>query len=332
MTGLKGKTVLVTGATGFLGGALALRLAAEGAHVKALARRPNRDKYLAGVANIEIITGDILDAPRMGEVMAGCEVVFHVAAALEGTLAHQQTVNVEGTRHVALAAEQNGVKRLVHVSSIAIYGFPFPEGIPVTEDHPPRPSRTPYNHTKLLAEQMLISTAKNVPYSIIRPALIYGPRSNMWTRVMFSLARLRPTPFVGNGSGSAHPIFVDDVVDLMLILATHPNAAGEAFNCAPDPAVTWRDLIGAYSGLAGHQRWLALPVPLMQVVAYLIEGFLTLRGQPQQVPDMVTFITRHNTFSMQKARELLGWQPQVSLSEGIARCAPYLQEKGLLSS
>lgn len=327
----QGSTVLVTGATGFLGGAIARRLAQEGAAVRALARREGRDAYLRGVAGIDIVMGNISDEGRMREVMQGCDYVIHSAAALGGTLEHQRAANVGGTRSVAQAAAAARVKRLVHVSSIAVYGYGYRSG--VTEDMPQQPGRVAYNISKSEAETALRHSAAEtgLSYSIIRPGMIYGPRSGAWTDTLFRLAKWRPTVWIGDGSGTVHPIFVDDVVDLALVLATHPAAEGEAFNCAPDPAPTWREFLGGYSALAGHQSWLGLPVPLVHLLAPLAEAVLSLRGTPQEVPLLLGYATSRVTFRMDKARDLLGWQPQVDLPTGIARCAPYLREIGLLS-
>ena len=323
-------TVLVTGATGFLGGALARRLAAEGAQVRALARRAGRDAYLQGAAGLEIVMGDILDEGQMRAAAQGCAYVFHSAAALGGPLAQQRRVNVDGTRSVARAAAAAGARRLVHVSSIAVYGYGCRAD--VAEDRPPQPGRAAYNISKAEAETALReqAAASGLPYSVIRPGMIYGPRSGAWTRRMFRLASVRPTVWLGDGGGSAHPIFVDDVVDLALRLALHPAAAGEAFNCAPDPAPTWREFLGGYMRLAGHNSWLGVPVTLARAAAPLIELALSARGTPQDLPLLVGYATSRHSFRMDKARDLLGWQPQVGLADGIERCAPYLREIGLL--
>jgi nucleoside-diphosphate-sugar epimerase len=324
------KTVLVTGATGFLGGAVVRRLAAEGAHVRALAHRPNRDKYIRDLQNVEIITGDITDAERMKAVVQGCDTVFHVAAATGGTLAYQRRLNVDGTRNVMQAAADAKVQRVVHVSTVAVYGYGYRSDI--TEDTPQKPGRVPYNITKSEGEAVVreIGAASGIPYSIIRPGMIYGPRSGMWTGTLFRLARRKPTIFVGDGSGHPHPIYVDDVVDLMLPLATHPAAENETFNCAPDPAPTWREFLGGYSRLAGHQQWLGVPTLPAKILAPVIELVLTLRGEPQDVPALIPYAQSCATYRMDKARTLLGWQPKVSLEEGIHRCEPWLREKGLL--
>ncbi len=330
MTEIKDSTVLVTGATGFLGGALARRLAADGAHVKALARRPNRDRFIRDVNNIEIVMGDITGAERMREVMPGIDYVFHVAAATGGKLELQRRVNVGGTRNVMLAAADAGVKRVVHVSSIAVYGFGYTSD--VSEDMPQKPGNVPYNISKSEAEAVVreVAADKGVSFSIIRPGMIYGPRSRGWTIRMFNLAKSNPTIFIGNGSGAAHPIHVDDVVDLTVLLALHPAAEGEAFNCSVDPAPTWREYLGAYSRLAGHNRWFGIPIPLVKLLAPILELGMRLRGEPQDLPAMLSFVQGRKTYKMDKARDLLGWKPKVDLQSGINSCVPYLREKGLL--
>jgi len=326
-----GHTVFVTGATGFLGGVMARTLAARGAHVKALARRPGRDKYLQGIANLEMVSGDLSDASPLAALMQGCDIVFHVAAQLGGTYAVQYPPNVEGTRHMAQAAAQAGVKRFIHISTLAVYGPRIPDL--VTEDTPLNPGAAPYNRTKAEAEAALHNVAQQTSLvsTVIRPGMIYGPRSAAWTNGLFRLAARRPLVFVGDGSGSAHAIYVDDVADLALTAALHPAAAHEAFNAVSDPAPTWRDLIGGYAALAHNASWVAIPPALLRPVAHVIEAVLRLRGEPQDVPDLMNnFILARKRISMDKARRLLNWQPRVSLAEGLALCEPYLREKGLL--
>jgi nucleoside-diphosphate-sugar epimerase len=328
---LSGPTVLVTGATGFLGSALAIRLSQEGAQVRALARRPVKSATLHNLPDIEIVSGDITDLKQMHEIVDGCKYVFHAAAAMSGTMRHQYRINVEGTHNVMVAAASARVKRIIHVSSVAVYGYGHVGDI--TEDSPLQARKVPYNITKMQAEASVrdICTRHQIEYSIIRPGMIYGPRSNMWTKTMFKVARLKPTIFPGSGKGSVHPIFVDDVVDLMMALALHPKAVGEAFNCSADPAPTWREFLSGYSRLAGHDEWLSLPVYPFKLIAPVAEAYLTLRGEPQEIPEIINFLQSRLAYKMTKAHERLGWQPKVSLSDGIQRCLPWLREQGLLS-
>jgi nucleoside-diphosphate-sugar epimerase len=327
----EGKTVLVTGATGFLGGAVARRLAGDGAQVRALARRPGRDRYVRDVAGIEIVTGDITHADQLIKVTAGCDYVIHVAAATGGSLAAQQSVNVEGTRHIVEAAAVCNVERVVHVSTIAAYGYRHRDD--VTEDTPLAPGSDPYSVTKAETEGVLrdVAAQRGISFSIIRPGMIYGPRSSAWTRGMFKLARRKPTIFIGDGSGSAYPIHVHDVVGLIALLALHPAADGQAFNATPDPSPTWREFLGAYAALAGHNRWLGIP-PVVLRPAIALAGIMAPKdSRYRDLPDLLSFLCGYITFSMDKARRCLDWQPRISLEDGIQSCVPYLKEKGLLA-
>lgn len=327
---LRGNTVLVTGATGFLGAALVTRLSQMGARVKAMVRRPQRATIIQNLPHIEIVEADLVQEATLPAAVEGVTIVFHAGAALGGPLALQRRVNVDGTRALAKTAGELGIQRFVHVSSIAVYGYDV-RAI-VNEDQVQQPGNSAYNKTKSEAEQALLEVAdqQDLPFSIVRPGMIYGPKSRAWTRSMFRLARIRPIPFVGNGTGSTHPIFVDDVVDLLIHCATHPNASGEAFHCAPDPAPTWREFLSAYATVAGHQRWMAIPVPISRIVAGLAEMILRARHNPQDALRLVEYISSDVTYSMAKARERLSWTPRVSLHEGIQRCVPYLREQKLL--
>lgn len=327
---LQGRVALVTGATGFLGGALALRLASDGASVRALARRPEKAAFLRDRENIELVQGDITDAARMREAAEGCDYVFHVAVSY-GNLAAQRATNVEGTRRVVQAAASAKVARLVHVSSIAVYGYRLSREI--DEATPPVPSSDPYVITKREAEAVVrdVASHNQLAYSIIRPGMIYGPRSPMWTGTLYKLARRRPTVWLGDGSGSTFPIHVDDVVDMMVTLATHPEAVGEAFNCVPDPAPTWREFLGAYSRLAGHQSWLGIPPGLLRTGARLVSLFARPQTQAKALPEFIDSALPRSRISMTKARELLSWQPRIGLETGIESCVPWLREQGLMN-
>ncbi|MFW5748638.1 MAG: NAD-dependent epimerase/dehydratase family protein [Chloroflexota bacterium] len=326
---LKDQTVLVTGATGFLGGEIARRAAAQGAHVLALARRPDRDRYIKDVPGISVIMGDITDRDHTRTLMAGVDYVIHAAAALGGSLEAQSTVNIHGTYNVARAAAECGVKRLVHISTIAVYGYRVRED--VTEETPCDPGADPYHITKVGAERTVVDIGYQygLNYAIIRPGMIYGPRSVTWTRSMFRLVKRGPI-WLGSGGGSAYPVHVSDVADLALLAAEHPAAQGEAFNCTPDPSPTWREFLGAYAELIDRKRWIGVPPFLLRAGAPVISMLSPAHAQAKDLKDLVPFILDHHTYRMDKAAERLGWSPQVDLKAGVQSCVPYLKEKGLM--
>lgn len=328
---LAGKRVFVTGATGFLGGQLARLLAQEGATVKALARKIERAAYIKDVFGVEVVLGDITEPQRLRELMAGCEVVYHVAAAIYGSESLQRQVNVAGTQNVMNAAADAGVRRVVHISTMAVYGYGYNGD--VYEDFPLNPANEFYGRTKAEAEGVvqMIAAQRGIEYAIIRPAFIYGPRSGAWTGQIFDLARRTPIPFVGGGKGHAHPVYVDDVCGLTMLAGVHPAAKGQAFNSAPDPAPTWREWLLAYRKLTGKPlRWFGIPPLIVAPIARVASVFAPKDGIGAVLPEMLAFIQKRTTYKMDKARALLAWENRVSLEDGIARSAVWLRETGKL--
>ncbi len=327
-------TVLVTGATGFLGGTLAVQLAADGHHVRAIGRSTqHKGAYLRAHndhGRITLLKGDILHSSQVDRAIEGCDLVIHAAAALGGTFAYQRRTNVDGTRTVMQAAAEASVQRVVHISTIAVYGYGHTQD--VTEDTPPRPSSDPYAVTKREAESVVrtLGTERSVPYTIIRPGAIYGPRSRFWTGRFFRMAQRPPVIFVGDGRGSAPLIFVDDVVDLCRVAAAHPAAAGEAFNATADPAPTWREYLLSYARVAGHARWLGIPVWLLAPMARLRAAVAPEYSRARVYPELLRFATHPITYRMTKAREQLDWCPPTDLPTGVARSVDWLRAEGLL--
>lgn len=324
-----GQRILVTGATGFLGGVVTRQLSDNGTcQIRVLARNPKRIPRVSDLPQVEVMMGDIIDLPAVRSAMKDVDIVIHVAASLGGSLEEQTLANVEGTRHLAQAAVESGVKRFVHVSTISVYGYRNRTN--VTEDMPYDPGADAYHVTKVKAEQVLkqIANDHDMPYSIIRPSMIYGPYSNAWTKEMFKVAKRGV--WIGDGSGSAFPIYVDDVARLCLIASVHPQAVGKAFNCTPDPSPTWREFLGEYAKLAGVERWAGVSPRLLRMVAPIVAFFVSKNSQLKDLPDLIPFVTDYITYENKKARRLLGWKPEVMLQEGVQRCIPYLEQEGLL--
>lgn len=330
MSDWRGVSVFVTGGTGFVGTALTRRLLASGARVTVLARSAAKAAPLAALG-ARIAHGDLNDSPgAVRPAAAGAEAVFHVAALMGGPLEAQRRVNVEGTRRVLEAAVATGARRFVHISSIAVYGNVLP--LCVDECTPLTPGSSPYGITKAAGERLVraFEAEHGLAATVVRPGMIFGPGSNMWTANAFRLARLRPTPFLGDGAMPVHAVDLEDLVDLLLEAGQHPAAAGETFNAVIDPAPTWREYIGAYARLAGHDEWRALPIWPARALAGLL-----LLGAPRysvvrDLTDMIERVVSPSWFSAEKARHLLGWEARTTPAEGAARSAVWLRETGLL--
>lgn len=320
---------MVTGATGFIGGRLARRLATEaGAGVTGLGRDLSRAASLqsAGVSLRQI---DLLDVPAMRETVKGQDVVFHVAAWMgprHGEREKAWAVNVFATLHLLRSAARAGVSRVVYVSSIAAYGAP---GAPLMDEARPLAlrQRSTYGRTKAEAETkaMQASRSLGVELAVVRPGIVYGPGSYSWSlRTVRLLQRGLPVIF-GDGKGHAHPVYVDNLVDGMLLAASRPQAAGEAFNFVDRP-VPWREWFGRHGDLCGRRP---RRLPLWMARLALAAGeFLPLGLSINR--NLVAYYTNQTIYPRTKAQKLLGYQPAVDLDEGLRHTTSWLRQEGYL--
>lgn len=325
------RPVLVTGATGFLGRALVRRLSREGARVRALVRTPSKGERVAGLSGVTPVPGDLTDAGAMTRAVQGVRVVINSAAALRGTAAEQDRINLEGTRILAQAAAEAGVDRFVHISSVAVYGFQ--PGAVLDESSPLPEGNYTYGRTKAGAERMVreVAAGNGLRFSIVRPGTIYGPEAGSWTGRLFRWARRRPLWLPAGGRGSMPYIHVDDVVDLCLHCADHPAAAGEVFNAVMDPPPSLREVLEAWARLRGEPWIITLPAILLRPLA----AGLSRTGDPDSprrlAPAILRMLGEPTRWPMDKARDRLGWSPRTGLEEGVRGCVPWLKEKGLLA-
>lgn len=323
---LAGRRVFLTGATGFIGEYIARRLHNEGAHVLALERTPGKGDGLAA-AGIEVVRGDMNDHDRMREVVERSEIVIHNAARLSrGRRADFLRDNVEATRHLAQASAGGSIERFVYVSSVAVYGG-IDADRDVNEEMPTGPYSDAYGDSKILAEIAVREVAEQtgLSYSIARPGMVYGPRSPGWTIRLSALARRGLLPLLDGGQGTAHPVYIDDLVDGLVLCAEHPAADGEAFSFVDDGPITWEQFFGAYMRMVPTDRALRLPGIIPALIAPLIDPFV-----PVGVRWAVAQLRGKGVVLNQKARAVLGWQPQVPLAEGMRRSEEWLRRVGLL--
>lgn len=321
---LAGRPVLVTGLNGFIGSTLGRRLGELGAVVTGSLRDPTRfDKPAAG---LRLVAMDLKKPETFPGAVAGQDVVFHVAAwvgrGADGAEAH--AINVDATRALVEAAHAARVRRFIYVSSIAAYGVPRADR--VTESHPTdMDQRDPYGRTKALGERAALEAATGGPeLVIIRPAMVYGPGSGAWTIGMVRLLQKGLPSLFGTADGHAYPVFVDNLVDALLLAATRPGIAGEAFHVADAP-VTWQKWFSTYGSMTGRKpRRIPGFVASGLAVASELMPFL---GLPL-TRDRLALYRRRITFVTDKASDRLGWSSRVSYDEGMARSEAWLRESG----
>ncbi len=243
---MRGRRALVTGATGFIGGRLCEKLIlSHGAEVRALVRNFAHASRVARL-DAELQAGDVADARAVDEAVRGCDTVFHCAHDWQ-----DGERNVTAVRLLADACRRHGVRRLVHVSSISVYE-PLPDG-DVDESTRAEPSGFAYADNKLETERIALrlGAESGLPVTVVQPTIVYGPFGEAWTVGVVRQLRARLVLPHEAGVGLCNPVYVDDVVDALLLAAESNAAVGERFLISGGTTVTWRDFYGAYGRMIG---------------------------------------------------------------------------------
>jgi len=324
--------VALTGASGYTGGHLMRRLLARGDSVKALVRESSVTKELTA-SGAEIVTGVLGSASDSRRLVAGCEAVMHVAAVYR-TAGHPDSyyreINVEGTRLLLEAADAAGVRRFVHTSTVGVHGDV--KNSPAAEDAPISPSDI-YQETKAEADALAREFGRThaLEVTIVRPGAIYGPGETRLLKLFRSIARGRYA-VVGTGKPHYHMVYIDDLVDGYLLALDRPEAAGETFIIAGGRALSQNFLAREIAQATGGSIWpFHIPAWPLQRLGDLVEVICVPLGiEPPIHRRRVDFWVKNRSFSIEKARRRLGYDPKVDVSEGIKRTARWYRENGWL--
>ena len=323
---------LITGATGFVGGALTRRLYGMGWHVTALGRNPAKLKGLES-EELRVLQIDLKDQKAMSDVCRDQDIVFHCAAFPSpwGNFEAFYQANVIGTRHVIRGCMEHHIKRLVHVSTPSLY-FGYASRLNVKEsDELPEPV-SDYAATKILAEQELDQAfADGLAAIAIRPRAIFGPGDTVIFPRLIPRLRSGRLPILGDGENVVDLTYIDNVVDALLLCAGSPaNTLGKKYNISNgEPVKIWKlvERICAELNIQAPQRRISYQTANAAASALeFIYRVIPTRPEPPLTRMSVSMLAHSTTLDISAARNELGYQPRVSVDEGVERFMKWWKE------
>ena len=320
------RRVFITGANGFIGRALAQRYRGLGAEVCGT-------DFKADPA-WNVCAGDVRQPETWHKQLAGADLVIHTAAVVSmvAPMRAAWDVNCNGTLRLLTACREQGVARFVQLSSVAAFGFDFPAN--VDESQPLISNGNSYTDTKITSEHTVLAAhaGGEIDCTIVRPGDVYGPASRAWVIVPLEMMRAGQFLLPDAGRGVFSPVYIDDLLDGILLAAGKPAGAGQIFTLTSGVGVSCAEFFGH------HWRWLGrhgLPRTLPKGVAIALAeagaGIAQLLGRPTELGrGSVELLGRPATYSIEKARRLLGYSPKVDLAEGMRRTEAWARETGLI--
>lgn len=315
---ITGKQILVTGAGGFIGSHLVEQLVARGAKVRAFVRYNSRAdpgllKQLSAstLAEVEIIAGDLRDAHAISRAVAGTDLVFHLGAliSIPYSYHHPREVvetNVTGTLNVLMACLEHQVPRIIHTSTSEVYGTAL--RVPIDEEHPLQ-GQSPYSASKIGADKMSESffCAYGLPVVTVRPFNTYGPRQSARAVIptIITQAMTQDVIYLGSLDTRRDFTYVLDTVNGFIKAAQADGVEGQTYNLGTGSEVTIGELAKMVIAMAGR------PVRIEKDPKRL---------RPEKSEVLRLLSNNH------LAQEKLGWQPEVSLKEGLRSTVEWIQE------
>ncbi len=324
--------VLVTGATGFTGFALSKELVAQGNEVIAFVRSANGAAKLKNI-DVECRVVDIRDSDDVNRSFDDFERVYHIAAAYRGEDVDYEEfnlVNIEATRNILDASVTRGVNRFVHCSTVGVQGDI--EDPPATEDYRFSP-HDHYQESKLAGEMLAREYFDKgvIKGAVVRPTAIYGPGDTRFLKLFRGINK-GYFVMIGDGSNSYHLNYIDDMVQGILLAGEKETAIREVFTIGGNNSTTVGEMVAIIADILEKPkpRW-RIPIFPMQIAAVVCEKVCKWIGvAPPLYPRRLDFFRARRSFSIDKARKLLGYEPRTDLREGLAKTAEWYKQNGML--
>lgn len=325
--------ILVTGANGFVGRHLIMALQERGDSIRALSS-PTGDTTWLKQHNIPVFRGDIRDQETLTEPMHGVDAVVHLVAETKkkwGPMQSSYLVNVTGTENVCRAARTAKVGRIIHVSTSAIYDMGV--GRPVTEDDLLKPLDDPYCFTKAQGDNLVqrMIREEHLPAVILRLGALLGPGDGVNFGRLAERVRAGKGIIVGSGNNAIPFVYITDVVQALLLTLDSEQAIGHIYNISNDHPLTQKQYLTAIAqemGVAPPR--IHVPYYPMYAAAYVAERVTVVSGY--RIPPLATrhgiqILGEDGRLSITKARNELGYMPQVSIREAVRLTASWYQQQ-----
>jgi nucleoside-diphosphate-sugar epimerase len=321
-------TVLVTGATGFIGTNLVRQLLLDGTRVRVLARSAERAKPLTD-HGAEAVIGDVTDAAAVTSSLDGVRTVYHLAGRLfapDVPASEFRRIHVDGTKLLLERSRESGVERFVHCSTTGVLGATGDE--PADENAPVHPTNA-YEATKADAEILVRNSS--VPAVIARPGLVYGPGDLHLLPFFRAVLRRRFRP-IGRRPVWLHPIYIADMTDALVRCGRHPEAAGECFNLAGREPVSLAELADAIAHAGGTRLPKGhIPLTAAHAVAAIGDRLPShLKPAAPLTTSRLDFLTHSRIYDVSKAQRVLGFAATTELQAGAARSMAWYRAEGFL--
>jgi nucleoside-diphosphate-sugar epimerase len=278
--------------------------------------------------------GEITDPKAVKRAVEGVGTIYHLAAAYREASHREEgyrQINVGATRNLLEAAAGCGLDRFVHCSTVGVHGH---IANPPAEESTAFAPADAYQRTKLEAELLALTYGRErgIPVTVARPTAIYGPGDQRLLK-MFRMIAKGTFVLLGSRDIYYHMVYVDDLVDGLQLLATHPSAVGEAFILGGEGYYPLKTIAGKIAGLLGVRApWLRLPARPFQLAGSLCEAIcLPLGVEPPIYRRRVDFFTKSRAFSIEKARRMLGYSPRVTLDAGLRQTLEWYVSNGQIT-
>jgi nucleoside-diphosphate-sugar epimerase len=325
--------VFVTGATGFAGSHLTVRLLERGYQVVGLdIKKGNHfDKLQEKGAQLHI--GSVTDPELVDHLTAGCDRVFHLAAAFRKVnlpKSNYWDVNVNGTRHVLTAAKKHRVPRVLHCSTCGVHGNVT--SIPAAEDAPIAPADW-YQETKWQGELVCREfTEEGLWITTVRPTAIYGPGDPQRFAMLFRRIATGRFFMIGTGDTHYHPVYVSNLVDAMEQMIEADVARGKAYLIGDESSIAIKNLINEIAKvLSKNVRLIHIPYWPAYLAAVACEIiYKPFPAEPPIFPRRVDWFIQNRSFDIRRAKQDFGYHPTVDLSTGLTRTGEWCVQEGII--